>query len=386
MAEDMQLQPGIVFDFTVADPQKKAGGLGHWVYHIYTKTSHEKFRHNKCTAVRRYSDFDWLRKQLIEEYPGCIIPPIPEKTIGGTFEKLTGGSDPSALVEYRSRSMRKFLVRVGAHVKVCNSHALQDFLQLSEEEFARRLKEPGKKSLEDELGLGSRLKEMFGKADCPEAKQWNDRVEYFQRFQASLEQLKERFSAVVARRKELGLASDNFGKAFIKAGESEALHEKSTLSNSMCDIGKHAEHMGRVYEEWGEQDVVLVVESVNYYIGLCQSAQQNTKRLQRLISAHHAAEESVKALMKKRDGAAEDARAKLDAQVKAREEDRDKIRAAEEEYTVTFKEELQRFHSEKSYDMKALLRSFSELQNEYAGRMRTSWDSLLPTVEAIKAE
>jgi hypothetical protein len=33
---------------------------------------------------RRYSEFEWLRRTLIAEYPETIIPIIPEKDILGT--------------------------------------------------------------------------------------------------------------------------------------------------------------------------------------------------------------------------------------------------------------------------------------------------------------
>eukprot|EP01062_Namystynia_karyoxenos_P077153 TRINITY_DN770_c0_g4_i1.p2 TRINITY_DN770_c0_g4~~TRINITY_DN770_c0_g4_i1.p2 ORF type:complete len:421 (+),score=209.94 TRINITY_DN770_c0_g4_i1:99-1265(+) len=388
MADDLQLPAGCVFDFNVCDPQKKtSGALSHWVYHVYTKTTLEKFRSRKCTALRRYNDFDWLRKQLTEEFPGCILPPIPEKTLSGTLEKLTArGSDPSALVEYRQRSMRKFLVRVGAHHLTCNSDALQDFLELSEEEFARRLKQPGKKSLEEELGLGSKFKDLFGKVESQEYKQWEDTTDYFNQFQASLEQLKERFGAVVSRRKDLGIATESFGKAFTKSGEAEEQYEKTALSNAMCDIGRHAEHMAGVYTEWAEQDVMQIVESINYYVGLCSSAKDNVKRLQRLISARDGADEAIAVLEKKKDAAAAEAQEKLGNQLRQQQADRDRIRKAVDDFTACFREELTRFHREKSYDMKAVLRAFGELQQEYAGRMRTSWDSVLPTVEAIRSD
>ena len=31
------------------------------------------------TRILRFSDFDWLQLRLREEYPGVVVPPLPEK-------------------------------------------------------------------------------------------------------------------------------------------------------------------------------------------------------------------------------------------------------------------------------------------------------------------
>eukprot|EP01059_Diplonema_ambulator_P000549 TRINITY_DN1044_c0_g1_i3.p1 TRINITY_DN1044_c0_g1~~TRINITY_DN1044_c0_g1_i3.p1 ORF type:complete len:684 (+),score=194.90 TRINITY_DN1044_c0_g1_i3:34-2052(+) len=40
------------------------------------------------TVERRYRDFEWLRKALVAENPGLLVPPIPEKTLSSMKEKL----------------------------------------------------------------------------------------------------------------------------------------------------------------------------------------------------------------------------------------------------------------------------------------------------------
>ena len=41
-------------------------------------------------VVRRYRDFEWLRKCLVMENPGVLVPPIPEKTLQSVKEKIGG--------------------------------------------------------------------------------------------------------------------------------------------------------------------------------------------------------------------------------------------------------------------------------------------------------
>jgi len=43
------------------------------------------------TAVRRFSDFEWLHQRLADEFLDVLVPPIPEKQIISMcliFEKL----------------------------------------------------------------------------------------------------------------------------------------------------------------------------------------------------------------------------------------------------------------------------------------------------------
>jgi hypothetical protein len=49
------------------------------------------------TMDRRYSDFDWLYNELTKEFPGAIIPPLPEKQTVGRFS--------SEFIESRRRSL-----------------------------------------------------------------------------------------------------------------------------------------------------------------------------------------------------------------------------------------------------------------------------------------
>ncbi len=74
--------------------------------------------------MRRYSDFTWLSEQLQREFPGVIVPPLPEKQTVGRF-----GSD---FVESRRRALEKCLQRIAAHEEIGNSQFFVTFLQADE--------------------------------------------------------------------------------------------------------------------------------------------------------------------------------------------------------------------------------------------------------------
>eukprot|EP00755_Sulcionema_specki_P036505 Sspe_Gene.107081::Locus_85151_Transcript_1_1_Confidence_1.000_Length_1363::g.107081::m.107081/K17917/SNX1_2; sorting nexin-1/2 len=380
------LPQGFNFDFRVAEPEKKAGGvLSYWVYHVHTKTSLPKFSQKELIVVRRYKDFNWLRDQLVAQYPGVIVPPIPEKAIAGSIEKMMGGNDPSALVEYRMRAMRKFLVRVGAHPQLQHSDTFREFLELGEVEFQKRVKEGSAKKDPIEMPQWLRLKGVLKKAPPPaDTHRWDDTLDYFTQLSSQLTSLRDKFEMTAKRRRENGEGLLSFGRAFVRAGEREEVLEKTPLSNAIGDVGRHSEHLSLVYCEQADSEVIQVVETVGYYIGMCEAIKDVVRRLQRMISIRDSIHDSIAPMIAKRDVLPEgDPKNKLSMQIASTQDEHTKTSRLVSSFSDTFTEELKRFHSEKNYDLKQLLRTWSELQQEYASRLRNSWESLVPSVDAI---
>eukprot|EP01062_Namystynia_karyoxenos_P017226 TRINITY_DN16330_c0_g2_i1.p1 TRINITY_DN16330_c0_g2~~TRINITY_DN16330_c0_g2_i1.p1 ORF type:complete len:434 (+),score=171.60 TRINITY_DN16330_c0_g2_i1:87-1304(+) len=398
-APQVQVAPGCHFDFAVAEPEKKEkpkGGpldFSYWTYHVYTKTTLEQYRSKSMVAVRRYNDFVWLRDQLVEDHPGCIVPPIPQKSIKGSLEKVVG-INTNPLVEYRQRAMRKFLVRVGAHSVLCTSAALQDFLELSEDEFARRVKHPGKKDkIEVELTTAERMKQMIGQTPAKaseEAAAWEETRQYVQQLENSLTMLKDRIELLVKRRRETSGSLAEFGKSFAKVGEIEQQYEEGSLANALIDVGHHSEHLALVYQEQADNETIQVVETIGYYVGLCNAVRECIKRLLRMSATRDTLAAIAQSLIDERGAASaagKEAKVKsLDAEIQKVSQRRDAATRCVDEVTTQFKSELRRFHREKQYDVKQMLKSFVELQLEYANKMKKSWETLLPSVEAIKID
>lgn len=98
-------EKGIKFDITVGDPIKvKELTDTHVVYTITTKTKCELLEHEDTTVTRRYSDFLWLYHQLLNNHPGYIIPPPPEKQIYGRFDEK--------FIENRRLALENMLTRI----------------------------------------------------------------------------------------------------------------------------------------------------------------------------------------------------------------------------------------------------------------------------------
>eukprot|EP00659_Diplonema_papillatum_P016241 gene16241-24894_t len=253
MADD-EIPPGQRFDFMVSEPKRTTGMAPFWTYHVRTKTTFPSYRQKDITVLRRYNDFVWLRDQLVAEYPGVIVPPVPEKTIAGTVEKVTGGAEPTPLVEYRMRAMRKFLVRVGAHEQLQKSDILREFLELSEPDFKRRTAEGTLRKDPIDMGLSQKIQaELMKKkaTDCDrEQREWDETFEYAAQFQSYFLSLRDQFEKVVKRKKENTAVMSDLGRAFFKASEHEAAFERGDVSNSLNDLATGVENVSLiVYEQ-----------------------------------------------------------------------------------------------------------------------------------------
>lgn len=92
--------------------------------------THSNFPFQSSSVIRRYSDFVWLVSQLLEAYPGCIVPPLPEKQAVSRFSP--------EFVESRRRQLDKFIVRVSEHEELINSECLAVFLSADDVAFGVR--------------------------------------------------------------------------------------------------------------------------------------------------------------------------------------------------------------------------------------------------------
>lgn len=94
-------------------------------YKIHSSTTRTGFASGSRTVDRRYNDFAWLSTELSREFPGVIVPPLPEKQALGRFS--------NEFVEARRRALEKFLERVASHHELGTSASFAAFLQQSDE-------------------------------------------------------------------------------------------------------------------------------------------------------------------------------------------------------------------------------------------------------------
>jgi hypothetical protein len=97
------------------------GGMLKREYTVY-KISSQPFG---WEVERRYSDFEWLRGYLYDDFPFTVIPPIPDKDVADK-------TDPN-VVELRRNWLQKFLDSCIDHPELRSSAHLQGFLRLKDD-------------------------------------------------------------------------------------------------------------------------------------------------------------------------------------------------------------------------------------------------------------
>lgn len=120
------------FDIAVGDPLK-VGELtnAHVVYTINTKSKCDLLNHEDTVVTRRYSDFLWLYHQLLNNHPGYIIPPPPEKQVYGRFD--------NKFIENRRHALENMLNKIAERTVLQTDPDFIIFLQ--SENFAQESKE-----------------------------------------------------------------------------------------------------------------------------------------------------------------------------------------------------------------------------------------------------
>lgn len=122
----------------VTDPRQQGEGISAFTsYTVCTVTTSDE-KHN---VSRRFRDFLWVHTRLRTEYPGCVIPPLPDKNYLTRFDKKN--------IQARRRGMEQFLNRVAKHQILSQAPEFCEFCTLSEEKF-NQLRESGTVSHVDE--------------------------------------------------------------------------------------------------------------------------------------------------------------------------------------------------------------------------------------------
>ncbi|KCV68095.1 hypothetical protein H696_05347 [Fonticula alba] len=89
-------------------PEKISEGLSSYaVYTIAAEINSPSFSKTSIKCPRRYSHFDWLFNQLTANYPGHVVPPIPDKDALNRFDEK--------VLEMRQVGLERFLRRLVTH-------------------------------------------------------------------------------------------------------------------------------------------------------------------------------------------------------------------------------------------------------------------------------
>ena len=112
-------------------------------HHVYrVELQAENLAVPTCSVGRRFSDFDWLQLRLRAEYPGVVVPPLPEKQglVDVAAQEVLQASgvqdDDDSWLEQRCTALGRMLQRIYAHPLLGGSPSLQAFLEANDQGFA----------------------------------------------------------------------------------------------------------------------------------------------------------------------------------------------------------------------------------------------------------
>ncbi|MCJ1463660.1 intercellular trafficking and secretion [Pseudocyphellaria aurata] len=115
-------------DCTVDKPLKENDGTkdAYVSYLVTTHTDFKSFQKSTLSVRRRFTDFVFLYKTLHREYPGCAVPPLPDKH---KMEYVRGDRFGPDFTQRRAHSLHRFLKRLTLHPFLRRSTLLTIFLE-----------------------------------------------------------------------------------------------------------------------------------------------------------------------------------------------------------------------------------------------------------------
>ena len=111
-----------MFVISVDDPQKVGDPIRSFtMYTVHTTTSSPLYKKSSFSVLRRYSDFLWLYETLVNNNPGVVVPPVPEKNPFGRFD--------DQFVRQRRLALEKCIHKIANHPVLCKDEDLKLFLE-----------------------------------------------------------------------------------------------------------------------------------------------------------------------------------------------------------------------------------------------------------------
>eukprot|EP01117_Protostelium_nocturnum_P011715 TRINITY_DN4266_c0_g1_i1.p1 TRINITY_DN4266_c0_g1~~TRINITY_DN4266_c0_g1_i1.p1 ORF type:complete len:441 (-),score=188.19 TRINITY_DN4266_c0_g1_i1:62-1384(-) len=363
------------FNVRLSTPEKVEKGIvgSHVEYTIHVQTTLNHYKNSEFTTTRRFSDFVWLRDQLLENNPGYLIPPLPEKAIFNRFN--------TEFVEYRRKELERFLKRVVAHPNLSQSIDLQAFFEAErgESTLKKAVEKEKRESNDPAPSSGGKFFSFLGAAatSAPpsDPDQWFDsKRHYITSLENHFQILNKNFNNTIKKRKEALAAFSEFGVGCSLMASAEA-DQDSTTSNSFNAFADIITQGADLENKKMDEETNSFEESLKDYLRIIASVKELLQsRQDRLVAYQNATKnlEQKRERLEKTKG-----NAKLETEVTQAQE---KYEETQNEFNLVSsraKSEIQRFEAEKLRDVKAILVRFTQININYELQMADLWKILL---------
>lgn len=393
---------GVYLNITVSDPIKRTDGVGmmsYTTYKVNTMTNRGDMRGGPFSVIRRFNDFKGLHGSLAEEFPGAIIPPLPEKSLIGRFEEQ--------FVESRRRNLERFLQRVALHAELKGSARLVDFLT-QEDAFDGGAGEAG--GAEDGVAAAANAagSNMFGwlnstaraartsissalaaselERGCSahEEMRFEELSEYVRNLETQMGNVAAHAKALKERNQELAKSLFDFGLAFTLLGQAEP----SSLGGALTSMGQTADRLSELSTEQARCEALNFEDPLADYVRIVGAvrlalSQRNEKRDTYVLALQSVAKKEAAVAKVSGVPGKEDKVGAAEAALLRANDAADAAKVEFEKVSARVIREVERFKEEKAEDMRKISIDYIRLQVEHNQKVEEAWAKLLPRLEAV---
>mmetsp|Transcript_36316 Transcript_36316/g.67108 ORF Transcript_36316/g.67108 Transcript_36316/m.67108 type:complete len:419 (-) Transcript_36316:348-1604(-) len=356
----------------ISNPTKKSEGYGR-SYIAYTVTSiHEG---KKVDVFRRYSDFVWLRQALEKKFPGCIVPPLPEKAVIGRFQ--------GEFVSQRMRGLERFTTRIMKHDRMKKDPTVLKFL--CEQQLPKRNTTKSgtqaKKAFSMLSGLGSAMLNPFASEPSERAETKDDKA--CEEIEADAQRLHKVLGSLHGASFDLSKSEKNvtkmwleMGKCLTELGRCEVDASEENFGGILAQIGKCCDRMSVCSAQCVDHSLLHLVEPLKDYVLLVEAVStmmSNRKKALEDLRIALKDQSKKKAALRKQGGNAAMAKKAEEESTKLVEQRQNTL----DTMTKSIVKEVAHFRREKKEDFKRMFEAFVKMRIEQAKRQQEAWESVL---------
>lgn len=238
----------------VCEPERESDGQNYFIsYLIRTESDCPSFKTKSFQVRRRYSDFSFLYQCLSNDFPTCIIPPLPNKQ---RLEYLKGDNRfGEHFTTKRAISLNTFLSRISSHKVLKKAKIYHVFLNDTEywKTFRTNLKIVSNAHLNETETLSDYLMNAFKKPhfESSNSKEIHDILDKSVKLQENVSKIDKTFGKVLKKQADLSKDFESFHQEFENLNDlmgnepslktfSDNIHEMSVKTSHLnSDVDFH---------------------------------------------------------------------------------------------------------------------------------------------------
>ena len=387
-----RIDQGNILQVTVTDPVKQGEGVKAFIsYKVNTKTDLPEYDMSSFSVIRRYSDFVWLINQLVRDFPGYVIPPLPGKSVLNKFD--------AGFIETRRRGLEKCLNRISEHAALRKSDHFKCFLEAKEEGFSIQKVAASEEAKSKSKGFFSwitdtatstynNVRGSVKRERTQDDVRFDEITEYIETLEPQLQAVSKNVSAVIQRGIDMGNCMFDVGLAFTLMGQSDS---GKRLREGLTKMGHTADSLSVLAKETADKEIEHFDEAIKDYLRMIGSvrlamAKRNSALNELLLAmSNHSGKVEKHQSLVGQPGKEDLAQKAMDSVVVAQAKEDQAKKKFHTIQQILF-QEFDRFRREKTIDFKKIMTDYANIRIAHSRAMEKEWEALLPVLDAIKHE